>query len=316
MPKLEIQSIDFSKNKENEEEVSESRKTVVMVKQFEGENITIHVYNIIATDIKEDIGKIIQSSEVEWEYHHDPSVNLTGIFCNNISKFYNIKSPLKSFSAKRQLNSLDFDHSPNILSKPEKVYILMESVSTKELDMVFSKCQDMQHLLTRAEIPDEYDNYGIWNAKEMWLRYAPPTIEGLLNMNYERLICRRSKLKTSDLNLFLKKWLQSTEKEDNKYNINEIRLSQIENDSNIFEDLPVIPWNPRQRGQFFFHRNPFQNFGIDCSRDFDLLRDDGVLATVSYVRIPHLYDQFYFYVWRERFHVIPNDEMFNPAIIF
>ncbi|EFO94424.1 hypothetical protein CRE_13257 [Caenorhabditis remanei] len=222
MPKLEIQSIDFSKNKENENEVSESRKNVVMVKQFEEENITIHVFNIIATGIKEDIGMIIQSSEFEWEYHHDPSVNLTGILCNNISKFYNIKNPLKSFSARRELNNLDFDHSPNILSKPEKVYIPMESVSTEELDMIFSKCQNVQFLLTRVEIPDEYDNYGIWNAKQMYLRYAPPKIEGLLNMNYERLICQRSKLKTSDLNLFLKKWLQSDEKEDNKYKTHEI----------------------------------------------------------------------------------------------
>ncbi|KAF1760632.1 hypothetical protein GCK72_008881 [Caenorhabditis remanei] len=152
--------------------------------------------------------------------------------------------------------------------------------------------------------------YKTWKARNLWLKGGLPKIKSLLEMDYEKLVCRQSFYKTSEINRFLKHWLQSTNCGNHKYFKREIRLCNVKNDSNMLEDLPVTPWNPKQRGQFVHFRNPYFDAAIDCSKGFDLLRDDGVLATV----IPRD-DAFIFNIWNERFPDIPKED-FPPNSVF
>ncbi|EFO94395.1 hypothetical protein CRE_13348 [Caenorhabditis remanei] len=267
---------------------------------------TSHILNVIPTDNKEDIRKEIQTSEFAWEFYHDPSVNLTEIICNRILEFYGLSS-LKSVVFQKDVEQSDFDKFPVLLPDAGTISIQKKEITQKDLDTLFKNHDNVQSFFLRHPYPQGYKT---WKARNLWLNGGLPKIESLLEMDYEKLVCRRSFYKTSEINRFLKHWLQSTNGGNHKYLKQEIRLCNVKNDSNMLEDLPVTPWNPKQRGQFVHFRNPYFDAAIDCSKGFDLLRDDGVLATV----MPSD-DAFTFNIWNERFPDIPKED-FPPNSVF
>ncbi|EFO94349.1 hypothetical protein CRE_13350 [Caenorhabditis remanei] len=287
----------------------ESSKNTMKVTQVNRypELETSHILNVIPTDSKEDIRKVTQTSEFAWEFYHDPSVNLTAIICNRLLELYGLSS-LKSVIFQKDVEQSDFDKFPVLLPNAERISIQKKEITQKDLDILFMNHDNVQSFCLRHPYPQGYKT---WKARNLWLKGGLPKIESLLEMDYEKLVCRQSFYKTSEINRFLKHWLQSTNCGNHRYFKREIRLFRVENDSNMLEDLPVTPWNPKQRGQFFHFRNPYFNAAIDCSKGFDLLRDDGVLATV----MPSD-DAFTFNIWNERFPDIPKKDFYSESCIF
>lgn len=261
-----------------------------------------HTLNIIPTDNKESYGTKIQTTEFEWEHYHNPSVNLTSILSNGFSDFYHI-SKVRFVVLRRDVKKSDFH---NVLKSARNfgcLKISKETMTTDELNLIFSKLPDIQTLSLWSDIPENYDSYETWQAKEIWWKGPPRKLEDLLRIDCEQIVCQRPKFKTSDLNSFLKKWMQSPIKKEGKYLKQEIRVNKVVTDSNLYEDLPITPWNPNQRGQYFQGHNPFlPNYSIDCSHGFDLLRSDELLATIMFNN-----KTFSLFVWYERFPQVISD---------
>ncbi|EFO94392.1 hypothetical protein CRE_13351 [Caenorhabditis remanei] len=289
MSTLEIESINFCENSEHIVKISEIYSSP--------EPKITHTLNIIPSNIEANYGKIIEISGFEWKLHHNSPMNLIAKF----SVFYKVPQS-KSVGFNRDVEKSDINDETIVLFNTRKLGIQKEKLTTEELNLIFSKLHDIQVFSIWSEIPEDYDNYEIWKAKEIRLRDPPRTSEDLLRMDCEKLICNGPKFKTSDLNLFLKKWMQLTLKKEKTYLKREIAVFRVETDSNLYEDLPITPWNPNQRGQYFQgHCQYFHNFSIDCSQGFDLFRDDGVLATVIFD-----HNAFKFYIWHERFPVVTD----------
>ncbi|EFO94517.1 hypothetical protein CRE_13349 [Caenorhabditis remanei] len=289
-------------------EDSKSIIEVIATDQREDVDVPLmeHVWNMIPTDIKEDFGKVIEISKLEWEFYHDPSVNLTGILCNRLLEFYGWSSWTEVVFQK-DIEQSDFDKFPVLLPSAGEISFDKGEVTREELDTLFMKHGNIQLINLDCRYPE---GYGMWCARTVGFFRAPQNIEDLLKMDCEKVGCAVTGYKNSDVNRFLKHWLQSTNCGNHKYLKREIRLCDVENDSNMLEDLPVTPWNPKQRGQFFHFRNPHFDAAIDCSKGFDLLRDDGVLATVISDE-----DEFTFNIWNERFPDIPKED-FPPNSVF
>ncbi|EFO94414.1 hypothetical protein CRE_13258 [Caenorhabditis remanei] len=308
MPELEISLM-----------LCEDSKNIITVKQFDQRvNVpwfcpiprrgTLHKLNVISTDIKENFGKVNETSELDWEFYHDSSVNLSAVLCNRLLECYGWSS-WKGVIFQKNIEQSDFDKFPVLLPSAGTISFDKREVTRAELDTLFMEHGNIQLFSIDCRYPERYDNYGMWCARTVAFLHAPPNIEDLLKMDCEKLVSVHSFYKTSDVNRFLKHWLQSTNG-NQKYLKREIRVSKVENDSNMLEDLPVTPWNPKQRGQFFHFRNPLFNAAVDCSKGFDLLRDDGVLATV----MPGD-NTFCFNIWNERFPDIPKED-FRPNSVF
>ncbi|KAF1760629.1 hypothetical protein GCK72_008878 [Caenorhabditis remanei] len=284
-------------------------KSIIYVNEVRKGGIS-HWLHVVPTYIKKNFGKVFQISEFEWKFYHDPSVNLTEILATRLSGFYGWNS-LRFVIFRKDIEQSDLEKFPVLLSCVEGIIIRKKRVKREDLDTLFMNRRNIQSFNIEGRYPVGYDNYGIWCARIMVLLHAPQNIEDILRMDCEKIGCAVTRYKNSDVNRFLKRWLQSTNGENHKYLKREIRLCNVENDSNMLEDLPVTPWNPKQRGQFYYCQNSHFNPAIDCSKGFDLLREDGVLATVMPGE-----GEFIFNIWNERFPDIPKDDFPSNSVFY
>ncbi|KAF1764535.1 hypothetical protein GCK72_004484 [Caenorhabditis remanei] len=185
----------------------------------------------------------------------------------------------------------------NGIYKASRVFIGKENVTKAELDCIKDTFTYVDLMCFHTEPPKTYDlwpmNYRLVSlANKVKLSWRH-----LKEMGCQNLDLRRANLSGMELHNYIRYWL-ATDEPSNLESIFIRKFARYQH-RHVLKGLPVFPWNPNSRSRFYKF---FLDFSWDCSKGFDIIRRDGLLATIGCME-----NHCVFLVWKERFHEIPEN---------
>ncbi|EFP06078.1 hypothetical protein CRE_04396 [Caenorhabditis remanei] len=117
------------------------------------------------------------------------------------------------------------------------------------------------------------------------------TCDALIKIYCEELLIYFNKLTCTDINLFIKNWINSN---DTTLRVFQVAGSHGNDTETLFRGLEDLlkPWNKSERGPIF----ETQAYALDCQNGLDIQRSDGLIATLCVDE-----SVFSFVVWHDRF---------------
>ncbi|EFP06077.1 hypothetical protein CRE_04398 [Caenorhabditis remanei] len=117
------------------------------------------------------------------------------------------------------------------------------------------------------------------------------TSDALINIHCQEMLIYFNKLTCTDINLFIKNWMNSS---DTKLRVFQIAASFGNYQEKLFRGLEdsLRPWDKSKRGPLF----ETQAYALDCQNGLDIERSDGMIATLCVDE-----SIFSFVVWHDRF---------------
>ncbi|KAF1764541.1 hypothetical protein GCK72_004490 [Caenorhabditis remanei] len=173
--------------------------------------------------------------------------------------------------------------------KATRMNIGKPTVTKEELDFLNFKFDRFDVLCFHTVPPEDYKKFPFRHQNVCVNIDLPLSWVHLADMAFKDLDLWWSNLSGSELNKFIKHWLAS----DKQTPMESIYIHDFKGVEDLFEDLPVYPWDPNSRSKNF---NYCDRIAINCAKGFDLLRDDGTLATIGYGSLYCI-----FLVWKRRF---------------
>uniref|UniRef100_A0A1I7TKY5 FBA_2 domain-containing protein n=1 Tax=Caenorhabditis tropicalis TaxID=1561998 RepID=A0A1I7TKY5_9PELO len=167
---------------------------------------------------------------------------------------------------------MDLSHKIGV---DELKYVLDTVEVSKRLTLHLQENYVFEYGFVRFSMDKLYINPAFWITKETFLAMDCTEIELHGNM-------------TLPIRKFVSQWLSSR-----NTRFEWLRISWNMERINWNEAFKTMKWNPKTRGRNF-KINEFNR--VDCHDGIDILRDDGLLATVA-----QKYGAIYFVVWHKRF---------------
>ncbi|KAF1757165.1 hypothetical protein GCK72_013620 [Caenorhabditis remanei] len=117
------------------------------------------------------------------------------------------------------------------------------------------------------------------------------TSDALIKIHCQEMLIYFNKLTCTDINLFIKNWMNSN---DIKLRVFQIAASFGNYQEKLFRGLEdsLRPWDKSKRGPLF----ETQAYALDCQNGLDIERSDGMIATLCVDE-----SVFSFVVWHDRF---------------
>ena len=131
------------------------------------------------------------------------------------------------------------------------------------------------------------------------------TSDALINIHCQEMLIYFNKLTCTDINLFIKNWMNSN---DTKLRVFQIAASFGNYQEKLFRGLEdsLRPWDKSKRGPLFewvgalklefYSSFRTQAYALDCQNGLDIERSDGMIATLCVDE-----SVFSFVVWHDRF---------------
>ncbi|KAF1760552.1 hypothetical protein GCK72_008801 [Caenorhabditis remanei] len=251
-------------------------------------------FNLIGSVKKEDFGKLYPETDVTCFYYFDIKLNGVEILTDRLLEILHnqcvdslcFRDPHRDI---RQLCNF-----PQVFSA-KSIQIDKPSVTAEELDFIGKKFKDLSLVCFHTTPPSGYEAFPLKYRTACIENDSNLEVDDLVGMNCKHLDILKTRMKTSDLNKFIKFWMGC----QRPSNIKTITICKLEKDTHLYEGLDVGPWNYELRSRYF---KSWKQVAIDCSEGLDVVRDDGKMATINYTDT----GVFQFVVWNKRFHEIPE----------
>uniref|UniRef100_A0A1I7TKY1 F-box domain-containing protein n=2 Tax=Caenorhabditis tropicalis TaxID=1561998 RepID=A0A1I7TKY1_9PELO len=165
--------------------------------------------------------------------------------------------------------------TPHKIPNDELKYVLEKVEVSKVLILDLKKNDDFECCFVQFSMDKLEINQAFWITKETFLAMdcARIQLEGNGNLPIQE---------------FVSQWLSSR-----STRFESLKMTRSSQEINWNEGFKTMKWNPAIRGRNFMIHD-FKK--LDCHNGIDILRDDGLLATVV-----QKYEWIYFVVWHKRF---------------
>ncbi|CAO4371126.1 unnamed protein product [Caenorhabditis nigoni] len=257
---------------------------------FNGKNYT---FNLIETMTEKKVPEFRQISPLKCEIHYPRSQNQVEKICKSILDLCR-KSSIDHFQFSRNIYESDFKNFSSIILDAKSVHVSPDSVTEEELDLIFGKFQKLENVSFTTRIPKNYE--GLKNRKLKSLQAPCLDWTDVKDLDVERLWLWKTLWTTFEFNSYIKHWLKSPNP-----CLKEVHVMVMEI-SNIFDGLTTKVWDPSNRGKYFIREDGWKPTAIDCSLGLDIVREDGLMATVTLEK-----GHVGFYIWHQRFPEIPKN---------
>ncbi|CAL2037792.1 unnamed protein product [Caenorhabditis brenneri] len=246
-------------------------------------------FNLVEAVTKRDVGKLFRKPDGTADYYYDTEQNgrkkiferLCHIFENHYTIVIRFSDPKRFI---HELCNFDkvFEAATLRINKPR--------TTGKELDFIMEKFKKIDFLILETRIPDAYHMFPTKYQHSIVARKLKLKFEDLEKIESEFLTLFEANFTSEDMNRFLKNWMEKkTPKKLKWFQI--LRFPKSE--EVLFKDLNLTNWDPKNRGSEF---EVIDNVAMDCTKDLDLERDDGVWASLA--TTPGMFN---FAVWYDRF---------------
>lgn len=171
------------------------------------------------------------------------------------------------------------------LIENEEIRYFLQHFTVTERFLVLSPinsdfCCDLTHFKSR-QINFREGASG-WLTRDILFRLESP------NIQFHE--CDFSKVSSNDFMDFVDRWYNSN---DSSFDLLLLKWKELPEKPNIQRFRPMS-WNRKQRNRDF---RLYPEIALNCSKGMDIVRNDGLLATILTTRMNALI----FYVWKDRF---------------
>ncbi|CAL2037789.1 unnamed protein product [Caenorhabditis brenneri] len=245
---------------------------------------------IVPTDREQEFGKLVQTAPLTANFFYNCLENGLQTLSSRLYEILPSKTKTHTILTKENMDIRDLCNFENALTS-QAIWLGKSNITKHELDFMYENFNNAVLIVINSAgvWPEGMGTFPLKFPQAMIASSIPMKLEDLMTMETRYLSLLNSNFTSTDINKFIKLWLEK--KIPEKFTWLEVYGTMIS--KTLLQDLDVIPWDCKRRAK----TNYLPNCGIiDFETAFDVLRDDGMLASLKmFPGVCH------FVVWKERF---------------